>query len=110
MVHEFNLKVCGGQGMHISLVEASIVYKVSMFQDSQGYTEIHCLEKQQQKKNLFAQFTCPFIDCTIILVFNFEFLCILDTPHLCDEYLAKTSYHSVICHSTLLFLLLSINF
>jgi hypothetical protein len=30
--------------------EASLVYKVSEFQDSQGYTEKPCLEKPKRKK------------------------------------------------------------
>jgi hypothetical protein len=40
----------GGRGRWISEFEASLVYKVSKFQDSQGYTEKPCLEKPREKK------------------------------------------------------------
>jgi hypothetical protein len=61
-----------GRGRWISEFEASLVYKVSEFQDSQGYTEKPCLEekkktkktKQKKKlKTLFAKwknFYCSF--------------------------------------------------
>jgi hypothetical protein len=39
----------GGRGRRISEFEASLVYK-SEFQDSQGYTEKPCLEKQNKTK------------------------------------------------------------
>jgi hypothetical protein len=40
----------GGRGRWISEFEVSLVYLQSEFQDSQGYTEKPCLEKQKQKQ------------------------------------------------------------
>jgi hypothetical protein len=44
----------GGRGRQISEFEASLVYK-SEFQDSQGYTEKSCLEKQNKQTNKKTQ-------------------------------------------------------
>jgi hypothetical protein len=40
----------GGRGRQISEFKASLVYKQSEFQDSQGYTEKPCVEKQNKIK------------------------------------------------------------
>ena len=40
----------GGRGKQVSEFRASLVYRVSEFQDSQGYTEKPCLEKPKEKK------------------------------------------------------------
>jgi hypothetical protein len=48
----------GGRGRWISEIEANLVYK-SEFQDSQGYTEKPCLEKQKTKtKNKKLKIKC----------------------------------------------------
>jgi hypothetical protein len=47
----------GGRGRRISEFEASLVY--SDFQDSQGYTEIPCLEKQNKQTNTHQQKNQP---------------------------------------------------
>jgi hypothetical protein len=39
----------GGRDRQISEFETSLVYRQSEFQDSQGYTEKHCLEKNKNK-------------------------------------------------------------
>jgi hypothetical protein len=40
----------GGRGRQISEFKASLVYKVSEYQDSQSYTKKHCLKKPKKKK------------------------------------------------------------
>jgi hypothetical protein len=42
------IPVLGGRGRRISEFEASLIYRE--FQDSQGYTEKPCLEKQNKTK------------------------------------------------------------
>jgi hypothetical protein len=45
----------GGRGKQIYEFKASLVYNVSEFQDSQGYTEKPCLNKRQTNKQTNKQ-------------------------------------------------------
>jgi hypothetical protein len=51
----------GGRGRRISEFEASLVYRVSEFQDSQDYTEKPCLGKKKLMIYLFYvyEYTVP---------------------------------------------------
>ena len=50
VAHTCNPSTLGGRGRQISEFEASLVYRVSEFQDSQGYTEKPRLQKAKSKK------------------------------------------------------------